>query len=157
MVSEDVSLGAGVPVRKSTPADIPGIARLRTEWASEAGGGTAADPHFPDAFRTWLAANPRTFFVAEADQALVGMLNLSVFERMPKPGTPASLWVYLANAYVLPAHRNHGVGGSLLEAAVGFARSINAVRIVTSPSPASRGFYARHGFEAAEELAVYRF
>lgn len=85
------------------------------------------------------------------------MLNLMIFERMPKPGKPASVWVYLANAYVLPAHRNHGVGGSLLDAAVEFARSINAARIVTSPSPAAKGFYARHGFEAAEELAVYRF
>ena len=153
----DVSLSADVPVRKSTPADIPGIARLRAEWVAEAGGDTAVDPHFPDAFHAWLDANPRIFFVADADATLVGMLNLSVFERMPKPGKPASVWVYLANAYVLPAHRNHGVGGALVDAAVDYARGIGAVRVVTSPSPASKDFYARHGFEAAEELAVYRF
>ena len=153
----DATLSAGVPVRKSTPADIPGIARLRAEWVAEAGGDTAADPHFADAFRAWLAANPRIFFIADADATLIGMLNLSVFERMPKPGKPASVWVYLANAYVLPAHRNAGVGGALVDAAADFARGIGAVRVVTSPSPASKDFYARHGFEAAAELAVYRF
>ena len=149
----------GIPIREGTPRDIPHLARLRARWVAEAGGDDSADPAFEDAFHTWLAANPRTFFVAEADAAggLVGMLNLSVFERMPKPGRPASVWTYLANAYVLPAHRNSGVGTALVEAAVGYSRRLGAVRIVTSPSPASAAFYARNGFEPADELAVYRF
>ena len=144
-------------IRKATPRDIPGLARLRAVWAAEAGGDGPAEADFEDAFRGWLAANPRTFFVAEDPSGqLIGMLNLLVFERMPKPGSPASVWVYLANAYVLPADRNAGVGGQLLEAAMAFARSIRAARIVTAPSEASKDFYARHGFEPAEELAVYR-
>lgn len=94
---------------------------------------------------------------AEGGGDLIGMLNLSVFERMPKPGRPASVWTYLANVYVLPAHRNTGVGAALVEAAVGYSRRLGAARIVTSPSPASVAFYARNGFEPADELAVYRF
>ncbi|MCC9205660.1 GNAT family N-acetyltransferase [Arthrobacter sp. zg-Y769] len=146
-------------IREGTPLDIPQLARLRAVWAAEAGGDGPADAGFVGEFRTWLAANPRTFFVAvaDADDTLIGMLNLSIFERMPKPGKPASVWVYLANAYVLPAHRNAGVGGALVAAAVEYSRRLGAARIVTSPSPASEKFYARCGFERAEELAVYRF
>ncbi|MCQ1948470.1 MULTISPECIES: GNAT family N-acetyltransferase [Arthrobacter] len=146
-------------IRESTPLDIPQLARLRAAWVAEAGGDGPADAGFVAEFSTWLAANPRTFFVAVADggDALIGMLNLSIFERMPKPDKPASVWVYLANTYVLPAHRNAGVGSALVSAAVDYARGIGAARIVTSPSQASKNFYARHGFEAAEELAVYRF
>ncbi|UWX97187.1 GNAT family N-acetyltransferase [Arthrobacter zhaoxinii] len=149
-------------IREGTPQDVPALARLRAAWTAEASiepGCAEPAEEFIEAFRTWLAANPRTFFVAEADagDALIGMLNLSIFERMPKPGRPASVWVYLANAYVLQAHRNAGVGSGLLAAAVGYSRSLGAARIVTSPSPASKDFYARHGFEPAEELAVYRF
>ncbi len=150
-------------IREGTAEDLPELARLRAVWTVEAGLDGSADPDFPAAFQTWLTANPRTFFVAEdpavtgTTGTLVGMLNLSVFERMPKPGKPASVWVYLANAFVLPAHRNAGVGGALVAAAIEYSRRIGAARIVTSPSPASKLFYARQGFEPADELAVYRF
>ena len=113
--------------------------------SAEAGGDGSVDTGFIDAFITWLAANPRTFSVAEdASGHLIGMLNVSVFERMPKPGSPASVWVYLANAYVLPANRNARVGGQLPEGAVAFAWSIRAARMVTAPSDASKEFYALH-------------
>ena len=147
-------------IREGTPEDIPALARLRAAWTGEAGAGGSADPEFLTGFEAWLAVNPRMFFVAEnpADAGiLIGMLNLSVFERMPKPGQPVSVWVYLANVYVLPAHRNAGVGGALVSAAIDHSRRIGAARIVTSPSPASKFFYAGLGFEPAEELAVYRF
>lgn len=152
-------ISEGVQVREGTPADFPQLVRLRALWVAEAGGDDAVDQGFEDAFRTWLAANPRTFFVAEAHAAggLIGMLNLSVFERMPKPGRPASVWTYLANAYVLPARRNAGVGTALVEAAVEYSRLLGAARVVTSPSEASAAFYARNGFGPADELAVYRF
>ncbi|MBO0909348.1 MULTISPECIES: GNAT family N-acetyltransferase [Arthrobacter] len=145
-------------IREGTPQDIPELARLRTVWTAEAGLDVPVDPDFASAFGDWLATNPRTFFVAESPAgSLIGMLNLMVFERMPKPGKPLSGWVYLANVFVLPAHRNAGVGGALVAAAVDYSRRIGAARIVTSPSPASKSFYARQGFEPADELAVYRF
>lgn len=104
-----------------------------------------------------MDANPRKFFVAERDGQLVGMLNLMIFERMPKPGKEPSRWVYLGNAYVLPEYRNAGIGSRLVQASVEFSQSINAARMVLSPSAESRGFYARLGFQAAEELNVRRF
>jgi predicted N-acetyltransferase YhbS len=58
---------------------------------------------------------------------------------------------------VLPDFRNAGIGAQLVQAAVEFSRGINAARTVLSPSPASRNFYARLGFQPAEELSVLRF
>ena len=73
-----------------------------------------------------MEANPRKFFVAEQGSQLIGMLNLLVFQRMPKPGKEPSCWVYLGNVYVLPAFRNAGVGGRLVDASIEFSGRIRA-------------------------------
>lgn len=143
-------------IRESRPGDMPGLAALRATWAAEHEPALQEDPAFEAAFRDWMEANPRKFFVADHDGALVGMLNLMIFERMPKPGTETSCWVYLGNAYVLPDFRNGGIGGRLVEASIRFAQSIKAVRIVLSPSAESRDFYARLGFRSAGELNLLR-
>lgn len=159
-------------VRQANPADVPQLARLRALWSAEqepgpapepaAAGGEAGDGDgFPDGFaedfRHWAEDNPRQFFVAEEGGELIGMVNLLIFERMPKPGKGSSCWVYLGNAYVLPQHRSAGAGTALMQAAMAFARNLGAVRIVLAPSPKSAQFYARLGFQPASELAVHRF
>lgn len=144
-------------VREGCPDDAPGLAGLRATWAAEQEPGSTKDPDFEDNFREWMDANPRKFFVAQRDGQLVGMLNLMIFERMPKPGKEPSRWVYLGNIYVLPEYRNAGIGSRLVQASVEFSQSINAARMVLSPSAESRGFYARLGFQAAEELNIRRF
>lgn len=144
-------------IREDRPDDLARLAALRSVWAAEQDPGRPDDPEFAAVYRDWADANPRKFFVAELDGELIGMLNLLVFERMPKPGKEPSCWVYLGNVYVLPAHRNAGIGAGLVQAAIGFARGINAVRMVLSPSSDSRRFYARLGFRPAEELNILKF
>src|SRR6478735_7483188 len=117
-------------IRDERPEDRSALAALRATWAAEQDAGLVDDPDFEDVYSGWMDANPRKFFVAEQDGELVGMLNLLVFERMPKPGKEPSRWVYLGNVYVLPAFRNAGIGGKLVEAAIGFSRDIQAVRIL---------------------------
>ncbi|MCB5273730.1 hypothetical protein BJG92_01254 [Arthrobacter sp. SO5] len=126
-------------------------------WASEQEPAIQEDPDFEDTYRDWMDANPRKFFVAQQDGELIGMLNLMIFERMPKPGKASSRWVYLGNAYVLPAFRNAGIGGRLVEASIQFSKSIKAARMVLSPSVESRDFYARLGFQPAAELNIRTF
>jgi GNAT superfamily N-acetyltransferase len=144
-------------VRESRPSDAPGLAALRATWAAEQRPAHEDDPAFDTVFADWMDANPRKFFVAENDGGLVGMLNLMIFERMPKPGKAASRWVYLGNVYVLPEFRNAGIGGRLVEASIQFSQSVNAVRMVLSPSAESREFYARLGFRSAGELNILAF
>ena len=144
-------------VREGCMDDIPGLAGLRATWAAEQDPGAAEDPDFEEAFRDWAEANPRKVFVAEQDGVLIGMLNLMIFQRMPKPRKEASCWVYLGNVYVLPQHRNVGTGRRLVEASVEFSQSIGAARMVLAPSASSRSFYARLGFQPAEELDIRKF
>ncbi|MCC3270759.1 GNAT family N-acetyltransferase [Arthrobacter gengyunqii] len=161
-------------VREAGSDDVPQLAWLRQRWIAEQETGhqaeqdrgpgvEPADAGQPSAsvfeadFRRWMERNPRTFFVAGHGRELVGMVNLLVFERMPKPGQGTSCWVYLGNAYVLPDHRSTGIGTALMKAALEFAQDIGAVRMVLAPSPKSAEFYARLGFGPARELAVHRF
>lgn len=144
-------------IRDERLEDRSALAALRATWAAEQDPALADDPDFEAVYSGWMDANPRKFFVAEQDGELVGMLNLLVFERMPKPGKEPSRWVYLGNVYVLPAFRNSGIGAQLVEAAIEFSQGIKAARMVLSPSPASRNFYARLGFQPAAELNILRF
>jgi predicted N-acetyltransferase YhbS len=144
-------------IREGCPGDVPRLARLRATWAAEQEPAHKDDSAFDAIFREWMEASPRKFFVAEDGGELVGMLNLMIFERMPKPGTESTRWVYLGNAYVLPEFRNAGIGGRLVDASIKFSQSIKAVRMVLSPSAESRNFYARLGFERAGELNILRF
>jgi len=150
-----------ITIRETVDGDLPALAALRATWAAEqapAADGTTVDPEaFLAALKRWLEANPRTFFLAEDDGVPVGMLNLMVFERMPKPGKDISRWVYMGNVFVLPDRRNAGIGAQLVEAALAYSREINAVRMLLSPSSESRSFYARLGFVPAEELNVLTF
>lgn len=144
-------------IREGRPEDMPGLVTLRTAWAAEQEPALMDDPAFDSTFREWMETSPRKFFVADDDGEPVGMLNLMIFERMPKPGRKSSRWVYLGNVYVLPEFRNAGIGGQLVDASIQFSKSINAVRMVLSPSAESRDLYARLGFEPAGELNILKF
>ena len=76
------------------------------------------------------------------------MMNLAVFERMPRPGRDAGTWGYLANAFVLEPYRNQGIGRLLLDALLAHAEAEGYVRVVLRPSERSMRFYRRAGFTA---------
>jgi len=54
--------------------------------------------------------------------------------------------------YVLPEHRDGGIGAALVDALVTHARELGCVRIVLSPSDRSVPFYQRAGFGPATML-----
>jgi GNAT superfamily N-acetyltransferase len=159
------AVGAGgasvVEVRVATDADVPALASLRRAWTEEVRGTAIDDDGFEDAFAAWWEQESaqRVTWVAAGDSGpgVVGMLNLAVFTRMPRPrdGAPwAERWGYLANVYVVPAHRGRGTGRLLLEAAVAHADREGFARLVLSPSERSVPFYTRAGFGPATSLMV---
>jgi GNAT superfamily N-acetyltransferase len=159
-----------VTIRRATGADVDALAVLRRRWTREDGdpGPGALDPDAPEAaergadpeFAGWMAAwwdgvgANRAVFLAERHDEPLGMINLAVFDRMPKPGRPVSRWGYLGNAYVLAELRGHGIGSRLLDAVLGHAREIGCVRVVLAPTERSVPFYRRAGFGPASELMV---
>ena len=145
-----------VTIRRTDERDAARIAALRRAWVEEDSGHPVADDGFEDRFAEWYAeeAARRVIFLAELGREPVGMVNLVTFTRMPKPGVAPSLWYYLGNAFVLAGRRDRGIGTTLLETAIGYARERGAARIVLAPSERSRPFYRRAGFGTATMLLV---
>lgn len=78
--------------------------------------------------------------------ALAGTVGL-MRQRRTKSAHRAVIW----GMYVAPAHREHGLGARLLDAAIGHARTLPGVTWidldVTTAAPAARRLYERAGFQ----------
>jgi GNAT superfamily N-acetyltransferase len=125
--------------------------------AAGSGASRIEDDGFEARFEEWLLReqHQRVTWLAEVDGEPVGMVNMLVFTRMPRPGeTRSSQWGYLANCYVLPGRRSTGLGSRLLDACTAYADEHGFVRIVLSPTERSVPFYGRGGFEPATSLMV---
>lgn len=144
-----------IVIRHACDADAPALAGLRGEWTRE-WGGAADDLGFGERFAEWFEQEKarRVTWLAESDDRAVGMVNLTVFERMPQPGRAPSRWGYLANAFVLAAYRNRGVGGRLLSALLTYADEHDFARVVLNPSDRAIPLYQRAGFQTATALLI---
>lgn len=134
-------------IRIAGAADGPALAALRRAWTTEQHG-PVADDDFEARFLGWYEREfpHRLSWLAEAGGAAVGMVHLAVFERMPQPGREAGTWGYLANAFVLAACRDQGIGSQLLRALLAHADGHGYIRVLLRPSQRSVPFYQRHGF-----------
>ncbi len=150
-------------MREVDPAsaeDRAAVARLRRAWTEEQAGAEIDDPSFEDRFEEWFAreADQRVTWIASVADEPVGMLNLLVFTRMPRPRAAdevrAGQWGYVANVYVRPQHRGAGLGELLVAAATSYADARGFARVVLSPSPLSVPLYERAGFGPATRLMV---
>ncbi len=148
-------------IRLATTSDEAIIAALRFEWTTEQRGDVPESDDFEDRFHRWFVreADQRRTWLAAAGESTVGMLNLLVFTRMPKPGVAhvRTQWGYVANAYVMKAHRDSGWGTRLMDACIAHATEQNFTRLVVSPSEQSIPLYERAGFAPATSLMVRSF
>jgi GNAT superfamily N-acetyltransferase len=142
-------------IRIAGPADTPALAALRRAWTAEQSG-PADDEGFEARFRDWYERESarRVTWLAEVSGGPIGMMNLAVFERMPRPGRDAGTWGYLGNAFVLAAYRDQGIGSLLLRTLLAYADDHGYVRVVLSPSERSVPLYQRFGFGAGSGLLV---
>ena len=142
-------------IRIAGPADAPALAGLRRAWTAEQYD-LADDEGFETRFGDWYERESarRVTWLAEVSGEPAGMMNLAVFERMPRPGLDPGAWGYLGNAFVLAAYRDQGIGSRLLRALLSYADDHGYVRVVLSPSQRSVPFYQRFGFGAGSGLLV---
>jgi GNAT superfamily N-acetyltransferase len=146
----------GVQIRRASAEDLDALAALRRAWVEEQAGGPVDDPGFESDFARWYERehDQRVAWLAMDGDHAVGMVNMLVFTRMPRPGRPVSRWGYLSNFFVRADQRGSGLGGRLLSTCVEHADTHDFVRIVLSPSERSRSLYLRAGFGAADSLLV---
>jgi GNAT superfamily N-acetyltransferase len=104
--------------------DVAELVRLRVDWSRSQG--LEPTPDFAERFGAWWArqSGHRVAWLARpADGgAAVGMANVTVFERMPKPGKADARWAYVGNVWVDVEHRRRGVGAALMADVVQWCR-----------------------------------
>jgi GNAT superfamily N-acetyltransferase len=144
-----------VLIHQAGDADVEALTRLRQEWTNEQDP-DGTDPDFAERFADWFVRESahRITWLADAGGRPVGMVNLTIFDRMPRPWRAPSRWGYLGNAFVLAAFRNQGIGRQLLGAVLRYADESGLVRVVLSPSERSVPFYQRGGFGPADDLML---
>jgi GNAT superfamily N-acetyltransferase len=131
-------------------ADVAVLAALRRAWIEENAGGSIDDASFERSFVSWWRAElpTRTFFVVELHGRPIGMANVKRYSRMPVPGRASGgWWGYVGNVFVLAEHRNDGAGRLLMDELIRWAGSRGAEHLRLAPSPLSKTFYARLGFD----------
>ena len=134
--------------------DVDELVRLRLDWSRAQGLDATAD--FADRFRRWWAeqSGHRVAWLARPAEggSAVAMANVTVFERMPRPGTPDARWAYVGNVWVDVEHRRRGVGAALMAEVVRWCRAAGMQRIVLNPSELSLPLYRGLGFRPADDL-----
>ena len=142
-------------IRRAECADLAAIVELRREWTREEHG-DIEDPDFEENLAAWYARewSRRVIWLAEEGGRPAGMMNLAVYERMPRPGRALSRWGYLGNVFVLAEYRNRGIGSRLVSAALSYADQNGFVRVVLSPSQRSIPLCERAGFGPADALML---
>lgn len=166
-----MSGGAGdVVVRTAAVGrDSAALAALRWAWAVEkgevAGERGSVDPEFAERFALWVAANARThaaFLAGRVDGTggnggtgdPVGMAWLVTVERVPDVTRPVRRAGLVQSVFVLPEHRDAGIGGLLLAALLDTARGRSLDYLLVSPSARSVPFYRRLGFAGDDRLSL---
>ncbi len=148
---EPLSGADGVVVRRAVVGDVPALVRL---LADDPLGATREVPDPTPYLRAFerVDADPNQLLVAAvADDAVVGMLQLSVIPGLSRAG---ALRGQIEAVRVGADHRGRGTGAALLRWAVDEARRRGCVlvQLTTDKSRADAlRFYERLGFVASHE------
>jgi GNAT superfamily N-acetyltransferase len=146
-----------VQIRRAAAADVQTLAEMRYAFRTALAPGQEDEAAFIARVSAWMAdrlTSSRDWYawVATTDDAIVGTIWLERVEKMPNPVREAECLGYITNMFVSPACRSAGVGSMLLRAAAEFADHNGFHTLILWPSPRSREFYTRHGFEARDNL-----
>jgi GNAT superfamily N-acetyltransferase len=148
-----------VVVRRATPVDVPGLARLRWRWRIEdRGEHTDLDREsFVDLFTTWVLDHAATHlpFVAEVDGRLVGMAWLLPYHRVPSPRALDRHAGDIQSVYVMPELRANGVGAQLIGAVIRHARETELTYLTVHSADTAVDFYLKLGFVDDQQWMSY--
>ena len=142
-------------------SDAPQLANLRWGLRTDDAPVTdaAAKARFVQDFVAWMDKAPDTdlvHWVAEQDDALVGVISVRIIHMLPSPEEMDGRFGYLTNIYVLPQHRNQGVGAALLAAVKDWALDQKLELLVVWPSERAYPFYARGGYDRYPDPVVLK-
>jgi len=108
-------------------------------------------------FFSGQAGEPLTVLVAEQDDRLVGMAELSV--HLYAEGCQSDHVGYLEGWYVIPSSRNQGIGRELLKASEAWARSQDCTELATDTHLENvevAKIYKNCGYQEVAQLRCFR-
>jgi GNAT superfamily N-acetyltransferase len=150
-----------VTLRRATPGDASTLARLRHEFRAPRGPNTETSQDFVRRCEAWMSArlsadSPWRVWIAEVADGAVGAIWLQIIEKLPNPVAESEWHGYVSNLFVRESARSRGVGSLLLRAALDECVRADVDDVFLWPTPRSRSLYARHGFEASDNVLVLR-
>ena len=128
--------------------DISDYEKVYAIWISCKGMGLNNLDDSREGIERFLLRNPETCFVAEADEAVVGVIMSGHDGRRG----------YIYHTAVLPEYRNRGIAAKLVENAMSAMKNagINKVALVVfDRNEGGNAFWEKMGFAVREDL-VYR-
>jgi GNAT superfamily N-acetyltransferase len=145
--------------RLAKKTDALELAALR--WALKIGDDAISDvadkADFAGKFVAWMNTTQEediVHWVAERDARLIGVISVRVIRKMPSPDRLDGRFGYITNTYVLPQHRNTGVGTALLAAVKDWSVGEDLELLVVWPSELAYPFYERGGYRRYPDPVV---
>ncbi|WP_457966531.1 GNAT family N-acetyltransferase [Arthrobacter sp. D1-29] len=142
-------------VRPARPGDVTGLAALKEAWAQLSRPVSESERReFAEDLAAWMRSQGQALMchVAEIDGQLVGMAWLVLFERVPDIHDRTRLTGDLQSVYVLPQHRERGIGRALVRSLIDRADERGVPRVTVSANAAAAGMYSAEGFGTAPYL-----
>lgn len=144
-----------VVIRSAGAADLPAVAELRWRWLEQARGTPDVDlADFVPRFVAWGRENTASHhcFVAVRGEAVIGMAWLAVTPRVPYPDAFDRASGDVQCVYLLPEHRDGGLGGRLVEAVLALAGELGLERVSVHSNDRAVAAYSRYGFAVSPRL-----
>ena len=144
-------------VTQANAEDIPGLARLL--WLNH-GGDEPTVPSlvaFTAELSEWWAPHQSSHFAFVArisGPEIVGMAWVALVARPPRPGDLARASADVQSVFVMPSHRNRGLGSELVRAATDHATRHGAARVSVHSGRLAVPVYERLGFESSPQLLL---
>ena len=138
--------------RIATEDDLPALAQMRWDFHNEdqPTPPLVSQEHFVSTcltfLRNGLANQTWTYWVAAEEATIVAHIFVHLFHPVPRPDRAVVNYGYMTNVYTKPAYRNRGVGTTLMQHVIAWARRHDMAFLMVSPSELSIPFYRRAGF-----------
>ena len=148
---------AVVLVRRANSSDSDALADLRWAWASESRTPPVSQPEFRGHFAAWFSASASIHvpFLAEAGATAVGMAWLARLPRVIDPTALHRMGGDVQSVYVLPDHRDRGIGEELVDAVLALAAAEGMEHVTVSSCSRALSLYTRSGFEVSPTLLAH--
>jgi GNAT superfamily N-acetyltransferase len=142
--------------RLAEAEEIAAAATLRWKWVivENEGNPVVAREEFVSTYTEWAAIHAETHscYLALRGANIIGMAWLALLARVPSPRALTRKSADLQSVFILPEHRNAGIGGQLIAFVLEAATELGVERVSVHSSQDAITAYQRAGFAVSPRL-----